>query len=71
MKYYVAEGPLKEFGYKWLVSYYKIKTNGFANILRIWPNGNITKIDIFVCSDFLEKYCKEITEEEYNLILEL
>lgn len=55
MKYYIAEGPLKEFGYKWLVSYYKIEPYGFANILRIWPNGTITKIDIFVCPDFLQK----------------
>ena len=71
MKYYIAEGPLKEFNSKWLVSYYKINTTGFANIIRIWPNGTITKDDWYVNPAFLEKYCKEITEEEYNLMLEL
>ena len=72
MKYYIAKGPIKETGYKWDVSYYEVDNDMSTKAIRIFPDGFIKIDHIFKLSKFfIEKHCKEITEEEYNLILEL
>lgn len=72
MKYYIAEGPIKEAGYEWDVSYYEVDDYMSTKATRIFSDGSV-KIDrIFKLSSFfIERHCKEITEEEYNLMLEI
>ena len=72
MKYYIAKGPLKRFGYKWIYSYYKMCPGNYTEVVRFYSNGRIVNNTIGSLNpDFISHYCKEITEEEYESILEL
>lgn len=72
MKYYIAKGPLRRFGYEWKYSYYKVYPDHHAEATRFYSDGSIVN-DIIqrLNSEFVSHYCKEITEEEYESILEL
>ena len=72
MKYYIAEGPIKRFGYEWTYSYYKVFPDYHVEATRFYPDGSIVN-DVIQCLStiFIKHFCKEITREEYELMLEL
>lgn len=43
MRYYVAKGPIKEAGYTWDLSLYKVNDRMYAEIIRFYPDGTIIK----------------------------
>lgn len=71
MKYYVAKGPIPNLGYKWYLSYYKTSSID-VEVTRFYSNGHIVKTTFGNLNPiFISKYCKEITKEEYESMLEL
>ena len=72
MRYYVAKGPIKEAGYTWDLSLYKVNDRMYAEIIRFYPSGTIIK-DIVQSLNFffIEKHCKKISQQEYESMLEL
>lgn len=72
MKYYISKGPLRRFGYEWTYSYYKVDSYNRAEVIRFYSDGSVVNDTIRSLNDiFISHYCKEITEEEYESILEL
>jgi hypothetical protein len=72
MRYYVTKGPMDEFGCTWDLSLYKVNMHLCAEVIRFYPDDTITKKVIqHVNFFFIDKYCKEITQEEYESILGL
>ena len=69
MKYYVAKGPIKELGYEWEISFYKMEPNGVADVIRI--KDDVITIDHIIHLNFwyVKKHCKEITKEEYESMI--
>lgn len=71
MRYYVAKGPINALGYKWDIAYYKMRSNREADIIRI-KDGTISVDHIFHLNPmYVSKYCKEITKEDWNSVLEI
>lgn len=72
MRYFIAKGPLKRFGYKWIYSYYKGFPGNRAEVVRFYSDGRIVNDTIVRLSpEFVRNFCQEITEEEYESMLEL
>lgn len=72
MKYYKAKGPIPNADYKWNISYYKMHPGGYAEAIRIWQDGSISKSTINKFSKyFINLHCREITREKYESILEI
>lgn len=72
MKYYIAEGPLKRFGYEWIYSYYKVYPDYHAEATRFYSDGSIVNNIIQrLSTTFIKHNCKEITKEKYESMLEL
>lgn len=72
MKYYIAEGPLEEHGYQWIYSYYKVYPDCHAEATRFYSDGRVVNDTIrHFSAIFISHYCKEITVEEYESMLEL
>jgi hypothetical protein len=72
MRYYVAKGPIKEAGYTWDLSLYKVNDQMYTEVIRFYPDDTIIK-DIVKSLNFffIQKHCKKITKEEYESILGL
>ena len=72
MKYYVSKGPHPNLGHTWDLSYYKMSSDRESEVIRIHLNGSITCDRLlFLNPLYVARYCKEITKEEYESILEL
>jgi hypothetical protein len=72
MKYYIAKGPIEKFKHEWAYSYYKVYPDRSAEATRFYSDGKIVN-DTIRCFNviFISNHCKEITEEEYESMLEL
>lgn len=71
MRYYVTKDSVKKLGYPWDLSLYKV-TQTHTEVIRFYPNGRITKgIIQRINFDFIYNHCKEISQEEYEQMLEL
>lgn len=72
MRYYVAKGPIKNTGYTWDLSLYKVDVHMSAEAIRFYSDGRIVK-DIIkhINFYFIENFCKKISQEEYEQILGL
>ena len=71
MRYYVVKWPIDALGYKWDVSYYKMRSDIEADVIMV-KDDIITVNHIFYLNPiYVSKYCKEITKEEYESMLEL
>lgn len=71
MRYYVAKGPIDVLGYKWDISYYKMRSDREADIIRIKDDIVTVNHVNYLNPIYVSKYCKEITQEEYESILGL
>lgn len=72
MRYYVTRESGEKLGYPWNLSLYKINMQMHAEVIRFYSNGNITK-DIIqpVNPYFINNFCEEISQEEYEQMLGL
>ena len=72
MRYYVAKGPIPFLRYDWCISYYKVSYNMKTEVIRVYADDTITKDTIQHINDiYINKYCQEISQEEYEQMLEL
>jgi hypothetical protein len=71
MRYYVAKGPIDALGYKWDVSYYKMRSDREADIIRIKDDIITVNHNPYLNPIYVSKYCEEITKEAYESILGL
>lgn len=72
MRYYIAKGPIEKFGHEWIYSYYKVHPDNRAEVVRFHSDGRVVNDTIRHLNYlFVIRFCKEITEEEYESMLEL
>ena len=68
--YFIKDG--EKLGYPWDLSLYKINMQMHAEVIRFYSNGNITKNIIQPVNPyFIKNFCEEISQEEYEQMLEL